>query len=155
MRIKRIISGGQTGADRGGLDAAIELGIPHGGWCPKGRRAEDGPIPPRYRLRETPSSDYPERTEQNVLAAQGTVVFTFGRPEGGSALTIRLAERHEKPVIHVDLKKLAPAEAAGRLRAWIAKHGISILNVAGSRESKAAGMMKLVQSIVTAAFAGK
>lgn len=152
MKVKRIISGGQTGADRGGLDAAIDLGIPHGGWCPKGRRAEDGAIPRKYRLRETESPAYAARTEQNVLAGHGTVVFTFGPPQGGSALTIKLARRHRKPVVHIDLAKESPGDAVKRLRAWIEDNGVSILNVAGSRESNAAGMEKLVHRIVAAAF---
>lgn len=152
MKLKRIISGGQTGADRGGLDAAIDLGIPHGGWCPKGRRAEDGAIPRKYRLRETGSPDYPPRTEQNVLAGHGTVVFTFGPPRAGSALTINLAKRHKKPVVHIDLAKVSPGDAVKRLRAWIQDNGVSILNVAGSRESNAAGMEKLVHRIIADAF---
>ena len=80
----KIISGGQTGADRGGLDAAMDLGIEHGGWCPKGRRAEDGRIPDRYTLEETTSTDYTVRTEKNVEWADGTVVFTFGAPQGAA-----------------------------------------------------------------------
>jgi hypothetical protein len=152
MNVNRIISGGQTGADRGGLDAAIALGISHGGWCPKGRRAEDGAIPPKYRLEETESPDYPVRTEQNVLASHGTVVFTLGTPTAGSALTIQYAERHRKPVLHLDLDTLSPAVAAKRLRAWIDENGISILNVAGSRESVATGLEKLVYEAVAAAF---
>lgn len=152
MKVKRIISGGQTGADRGGLDAAIDLGIPHGGWCPKGRRAEDGTIPMKYDLRETDSREYLARTEQNVIAAHGTVVFTFGTPTAGSALTIQYAERHRKPVLHLDLLKLCPDEAATHLRAWIEENGLSILNVAGSRESLAAGLEKLVHRIVASAF---
>lgn len=152
MKVTRIISGGQTGADRGGLDAAIDLGIPHGGWCPKGRRAEDGAIPKKYQLEETPSPEYVERTEQNVVSSQGTVVFTFGPPSAGSALTIHLADKHRKPVVHFDLKKVAADEAARRLRAWIEENGVSILNVAGSRESIAAGLEKLVHRILAAAF---
>jgi hypothetical protein len=151
-KVRKIISGGQTGADRGGLDAAIELGIPHGGWCPRGRRAEDGAIPARYLLRETNRPGYPERTERNVLAADGTVVFTFGKPEGGSALTWKLARRHGKPRLHLDLRRRTPQEAARRLRAWIEKERLSVLNVAGSRESGARGMRELVWKIVTEAF---
>ena len=155
MKVKRIISGGQTGADRGGLDAAIDLGIPHGGWCPKGRRAEDGAIPSKYRLRESESPDYPVRTEQNVLSSHGTVVFTFGRPKAGSALTIRLARKHKKPVIHIDLEQRSPGDAVNRLREWIEENGVAILNVAGSRESNAAGLEKLVHKIVASAFGAK
>lgn len=151
-RLKKIISGGQTGADRGGLDAAIELGIPHGGWCPRGRRAEDGEIPPQYRLEETASRDYPVRTERNILAADGTVVFTFGTPGRGSALTIELARQHGKPCLHLDLEELPPARAAQLLREWIAREGVAILNVAGSREGNAAGIRMIVWGILKAAF---
>jgi hypothetical protein len=149
---EKIISGGQTGADRGGLDAAIELGVPHGGCCPKGRRAEDGRIPGRYKLEEAPSPAYRVRTERNVLAADGTLVFTFGEPGGGSALTIELARRHAKPVLHLDLKRLSPAEAATQVRRWVEAEGVAILNVAGSREGKASGIRNLVWEIMKLAF---
>src|SRR5438876_4889366 len=88
-----IVSGGQTGVDRAALDVALELGIPCGGWCPKGRRAEDGRIPLRYPLEETTLNIYPQRTEWNVRDSDGTLVLTTGRPEGGSALTNELARR--------------------------------------------------------------
>lgn len=153
-RPRKIVSGGQTGADRGGLDAAIALGIPHGGWCPRGRRAEDGRIPSRYRLRETAVPDYPARTERNVVHSDGTVVFTLGPPKGGSVLTLALAVRHGRPFLHVDLRKLTAAKAVRRLRGWIEAEGVAILNVAGSRESSAAGMRRRVLEIVKEAFAG-
>ena len=127
-----IISGGQTGVDRAALDAALELGIPCGGWCPKGRKAEDGPIPERYPLKETDSSSYPVRTEMNVRDSDGTLILTWGRPTGGTALTIRLARRHGKPCLVVDLKK--PPDPSS-LRAWLEKKQIGVLNVAGPRES--------------------
>lgn len=133
--INRIVSGGQTGADRGGLDAAIELGIEHGGWCPRGRRAEDGPIPERYRLRETESEEYGARTERNVVDSDGTVLLTRGAPTGGSKLTADLAARRGKPLLHLDLDALDDEAAATRLRAWLAREGITTLNVAGTRES--------------------
>ena len=81
--LKKIISGGQTGADRAGLDVALDAGFPCGGWCPKGRKAEDGRIPDKYPLTETGSADYLKRTEKNVVDADGTVIFTFGMPTGG------------------------------------------------------------------------
>ncbi|MCD6446738.1 MAG: putative molybdenum carrier protein, partial [Candidatus Marinimicrobia bacterium] len=83
----KIISGGQTGADRAGLDAAMELNIPVGGWCPKGRKSEDGPIDNKYPLQETTSGDYRVRTERNVKESDGTLIFTLGKPTGGTALT--------------------------------------------------------------------
>jgi len=83
MKLDKIISGGQTGADRAGLDAAMELNIPIGGWCPKGRKAEDGPIADKYPLQETTSGDYRVRTEKNVKDSEGTIIFTIGKPTGG------------------------------------------------------------------------
>ena len=98
LPIAKIASGGQTGADRAGLDFAIEHGIPHGGWCPKGRLAEDGPIDARYDLKETPSSNYLQRTEWNARDADGTVVFSIGPTlSGGSKKTVSLAHKHGKP----------------------------------------------------------
>ena len=135
--IDRIVSGGQTGVDRGALDAALVLGLACGGWCPSGRWAEDGPIDPRYPLRETPSRDYPERTEWNVRDSDGTLVLTRGRPKGGTALTIALARRHGRPLLVLDLAEDPdPAE----VRLWAEAHGVSTLNVAGPRESQQPGI---------------
>src|SRR6266571_9073801 len=84
MVVSKIVSGGQTGVDRAALDVALELGIPCGGWCPRGRRAEDGIIPERYPLIETPTTAYPQRTERNVRDSDGTLVLTVGRADGGT-----------------------------------------------------------------------
>ena len=100
--IQKIISGGQTGADRAALDFAIEHGIPHGGWCPKGRLAEDGMIDQRYQLKETSTSNYPERTEKNIQDSDGTVIFTMtGKLTGGSKKTAEFSVEHQKPWIHL------------------------------------------------------
>lgn len=144
----RIISGGQTGADRGGLDAALDLGLPLDGWCPQGRRAEDGAIPDRYPLRETRTAAYRERTRLNVKWADGTVIFTRGALVGGSKLTAQFAKRLRKPLLHLDLAALSEVEAEKRLRAWMIEEGIGTLNVAGSRESKAAGIGRAVWRVV-------
>jgi hypothetical protein len=77
--INKIISGGQTGADRAALDFALKFNIPHGGWIPKGRIAEDGPLPAKYQLQEMPTSSYPKRTEQNVIDSDGTLIFSRGK----------------------------------------------------------------------------
>lgn len=137
--IKKIISGGQTGVDRAALDVALELGIPSGGWCPKGRKAEDGPIDPRYPLKETNSSEYGERTEKNVKDSDGTLILTWGDPTGGTAFTIQMAEKHKKPYLVIDLSKnMDPPDVAY----WIKAQGLALLNVAGPRESKAPGINK-------------
>jgi predicted Rossmann-fold nucleotide-binding protein len=144
----RVISGGQTGADRGGLDAAIDLGLPHGGFCPKGRRAEDGIIPARHVLEETKSADYAERTEQNVNTADATVVFTRGKPTGGSALTVRCAETASKPVLAIDLNASSSFAACRLLDELVERVRPSTLNIAGTRESEASGIAASVREIV-------
>ncbi len=152
LALKRIVSGGQTGADRGGLDAAIELGIEHGGWCPRGRRAEDGPIPERYRLRETDSEEYSARTDRNVVDSDGTVLLTRGAPTGGSKLTAELAARRDKPLLHLDLDALDDEAAPARLRAWLARERIATLNVAGTRESGCADLAEQVRRVLVHAI---
>ena len=134
MAIKKIVSGGQTGVDRAALDCAIELAIPHGGWCPAGRRALDGPLAPRYQLTETASEDYPQRTEWNVRDADATLVLYQGQLEGGTALTARLASRMEKPLKIVDLLRPAPINDVWQ---WLRENNVSVLNIAGPRHSKA------------------
>ncbi len=132
----KIVSGGQTGVDRAALDAAMALGVPHGGWCPKGRLAEDGPIPPIYQLVETDSPAYAVRTERNVLDGDATLILCRGQPSGGTDLTLRLAQRHAKPHLVADLN----APVLARIRRWLAKIRPATLNVAGPRESQAPGI---------------
>ena len=135
--VEKIVSGGQTGVDRAALDVGLELGMACGGWCPRGRRAEDGRIPEAYPLRETPASFYPQRTEWNVRDSDGTLVLAPGKPRGGTALTLRLARRLSRPSLTVDLDLPADPEA---VCAWISENGIRVLNVAGPRESENAGV---------------
>jgi hypothetical protein len=140
--VERIVSGGQTGVDRAALDTAIELGIPHGGWCPRGRLAEDGRIPPRYRLRQTASPDYKVRTERNVLDSDATLIVTRGEPSGGTELTRRLAERHGRPCLVVDLDRDADPN---RVRVWLRAEAVGVLNVAGPRESQSPGIREAAE----------
>jgi hypothetical protein len=137
FRPAKIVSGGQTGVDRAALDVAIELRIPHGGWCPKGRLAEDGAIPRRYRLTETELPDYVQRTGQNVLDADATLILCRGQPSGGTDLTRRLAQRHRKPHLVVDLLQGVDWPA---VYAWLAPWEDRTLNVAGPRESQCPGI---------------
>jgi hypothetical protein len=134
--IVKIISGGQTGVDRAALDAAIRLGVPHGGWIPKGRLTEDGPLPETYALKETASAVYAERTEKNVLDADGTLIIARGKLRGGTAYTREMAVKHGRPWLHVDLRQTPAFRAALVIRQWIATHRIMVLNVAGPRASK-------------------
>ncbi|OHB76793.1 MAG: hypothetical protein A2W31_12675 [Planctomycetes bacterium RBG_16_64_10] len=140
--IRRLLSGGQTGVDRAALDAAIALGIPHGGWCPAGRLAEDGRIPARYRLQETDSPAYALRTQRNVLDSDGTLILSHGPLSGGTELTRRLAQHYEKPCLVVDL--LQPPPHATVL-AWLDAHRVRDLNVAGPRESTRPGIAEVAE----------
>jgi len=146
--LEKIISGGQTGADRAGLDAAIQRGVPHGGWCPHGRRAEDGVIPGRYQLRETYSFSYLVRTEKNVQISDATIIFTLGDLRGGSARTRDYAILHGKPWLHLQLDVLELFETADTVKSFIATHSIRRLNVAGSRESTEPGIYQRVCRIM-------
>ena len=134
--LKKIISGGQTGADVAGLDVAIKNGIPHAGAIPKGRLTEDGVLPKKYNLQEMSSKSYPKRTEMNVFDSDGTVIFTHGKLTGGSLLTRKKALQHNKPVIHLDMDKFTITKGVELLKAFIHENEIVILNVAGSRGSK-------------------
>jgi len=147
----KIISGGQTGVDRGALDAAIELKMPHGGWCPRGRTAEDGRIPDRYALGETDSSEYFERTERNVLEGDATLILCRGPLSGGTELTLRLTEQHRRPCLVVDLdRRVEPAE----VHRWLEQKGVEILNVAGPRESQSPGIAELAREFLVRVFRG-
>ncbi|MEW6302071.1 MAG: putative molybdenum carrier protein [Verrucomicrobiota bacterium] len=149
----RIISGGQTGADRAALDFALEQGIPHGGWCPKGRLAEDGPISRRYRLRQTPGAEYLQRTEWNVRDADATVIISVARElSGGSLATQQFARLHHKPCLHLVGQRPMAANAR-RLQQFVRRHRVKVLNVAGPRASHEPGAALLVKQILTAAFA--
>jgi len=135
MTIQKIMSGGQTGADRAALDVAIKLEIPHFGWVPKGRLSEDGSIPEKYNLREMPTEIYAERTRQNVLDSDGTVILSHGELSGGSKLTRDLAKEYHRPYLHIDIDSAPQFIAATQLNDWILENGIKILNVAGPRAS--------------------
>jgi Circularly permutated YpsA SLOG family len=145
----RIVSGGQTGVDRAALDVAIAHGIPCGGWCPRGRLAEDKPIPVHYPLEETESAKYAVRTRLNVRDSDGTLVLVFGEPAGGTSLTVDFAAELHRPCLVVDL--LDPPETA-TVAEWIAANRISTLNVAGPRESTAPGIYSAALRFLAGVF---
>lgn len=148
----KIISGGQTGADRAALDYAIEFNISYGGWVPKGRKTEDGKLPEKYKLQEMPTSDYSKRTEKNILAADGTLIVSHGRLTGGSALTQFLAEKHNKPFIHVDMDSMSMEDASEAVRLWLKENCIDTLNVAGPRASKDPAIYEATRRLLDAVF---
>jgi hypothetical protein len=152
VMLSKIVSGGQTGADRAALDAAIQLDIAHGGWVPKGRLAEDGPIPEHYQLREMPSASYPKRTEQNVIDSDGTVIFSRGKLTGGSDYTREMALRHNKTWLHVDLNRMSEFKAAEEIITWVQQNRIAVLNVAGPRASNDPKIYAAVMKIIETAY---
>jgi hypothetical protein len=153
MKLECIVSGGQTGADRGGLKAAFFLGIAMGGWCPKGRKAEDGEIPEEYPLRETPSTQYVQRTEWNVRDSDATLVFIHGAMGRGSSVTVRHCQNLRKPCCVIDLSKSDDKANARLVSEFIEKHDPRVLNIAGTRGSKAPGIEEQVTRVILLSFA--
>jgi hypothetical protein len=143
--LERIVSGGQTGADRAALDWAIAREIDHGGWCPRGRRSEDGRIGSRYALQETPSHDYQQRTRWNVRDSDGTLIVSRSAElSGGSAYTARCAERLGRPWLHVH----PGADNAESIRSFLRWHRIRTLNVAGPRVTTDPGIYEYVLAVL-------
>jgi len=148
MRLRKIISGGQTGAHRAALDIAIKLEIPHGGWIPKGRLTEDGILPDSYDLTEMPTTSYRKRTVQNVIDSDGTVIFSYGRLTSGAGYTRRMVIKHNIHWLHLDLTKFTRFQAAQDINDWIRQNNIELLNVGGSRASKSPEIYNAVAGIL-------
>jgi hypothetical protein len=151
----KIISGGQTGVDRAALDFAIQRGFEHGGWCPRGRLAEDGVIPPAYRLHETDSTEYDERTKNNVLDSDATLIVVRAKElSGGTAFTKTCAEQHGRPLLVIcEPDGVSPGTVA--LSKFLKQNKVRTLNVAGPRESQAPGLGKFVRELLEAALDAK
>lgn len=155
MKEITIVSGGQTGADRAALDFAVEFGFAHGGWCPRGRRAEDGVIGERYELRETPSSRYDQRTRWNVRDSDATVVFSIAsHVTGGTALTIAVAQQQGKPHLHLSSESVSEdgTDPARELLDFIEVHRVNCLNVAGPRASQEPLVAAFVRGVLVDAL---
>lgn len=148
MAVLKIVSGGQTGVDRGALDAALDAGTACGGWCPADRSAEDGTIDSRYPLTPLPSGGYPERTRRNVRDSDATLILHFGRLAGGTALTAAYCRKVGKPLLSIEAGAMAPAEAAAATAGFVEAHDITTLNVAGPRASKEPAAHAYAQTVV-------
>ena len=147
---QRIISGGQTGVDRGALDAAANLGIAHGGWCPRGRIAEDGVIPDRYELWEHDSAQYSARTLQNVVDSDATLILYADRLQGGTKLTLRYVKEQSKPHFTV---RLGDEELDLRpVRDWLSREKPEVLNIAGPRGSNFPGIEEASKAYLLGVF---
>jgi len=153
-RPRRVVSGAQTGVDRAALDVALELGIPCGGWVPKGRLDEVGRIPARYPgLEETTTAEWNERTEANVRDSDGTLILSRGRLTGGSKYTAEVAARLGRPCLHIDVATQSRRAASRAARKWIDARGIETLNVAGPRASKDPGLYEIAREVLHGAMA--
>jgi hypothetical protein len=162
-QISKVISGGQTGVDRAALEVALFFEIPHGGWCPKGRRAEDGPIPETFDLIETASFNYAVRTEKNVVESDGTLILFREIITRGTGLTVKFAKRHNRPYLCVDLAKIpdgdedineeATEEASQEILDWLTRENINVLNVAGPRASTSPEINSQSHSLLLNTFA--
>jgi hypothetical protein len=148
MTLLRIVSGGQSGVDRGALDAALALSFPCGGWCPEGRLAEDGPIPERYPVVELAGAGYRARTRRNVLDSDATLIIAFGALTGGTLATLRDCRLLAKPHLVIDASATDPAAAAGKARSFVEANGIRVLNIAGPRESDRPGACNYAQAVI-------
>ena len=147
---ERIVSGGQTGADRGALDFAIKHGYIHGGWAPQGRLAEDGVIPAKYQLTEMAEGGYRQRTRRNVVDSDATLIVNLGELDGGTLATQVFAEKSGKPCLVVQADPGISEGMVDSVLAWLRQHDVKILNVAGPRESKRPGICRLTSEMLTA-----
>lgn len=134
--IKKIISGGQIGADQAALDVAIKMGISHGGWIQKGRKTQSGLLPDKYQLKEMPTASFIKRIEQNVMDSDGTVIISHGELTGGANYSQKMTTKHGRPCLHVDLSIIPIFIAASRINTWTEEHHIDVLNVTGARTSE-------------------
>lgn len=144
--LKKIVSGGQTGVDRAALDVALQLKISCGGWCPKGRKAEDGVIDKKYPLVEADSSEYIKRTELNVGDSDGTLVITWGTPQGGTKATIDFIKSYNKPYFLLDV--LSNKQNINDITKWLEDNQIAILNIAGPRDDKEGRIYKKARELI-------
>ena len=150
--LDKIISGGQTGAERAALDAAIDLEIPYSGCVPKGRKTDDGILPDQYKLTETPGKSNSNYTERNVIDSDGILIFSHGKLRGGSVWPIKLANRHKRQYLHIDLDQTPAFNAATVILDWIMKNSIRNLNITGPRASKDPSIYEHTKKIISSLY---
>jgi hypothetical protein len=153
MRVRKIITGGQTGADRAALDFALENNFEIGGWIPKNRLAEDGRIPEKYpNLRETETENPAERTELNVRDSDATLIFSHGNLKGGSKLTLEMCDKHARLHLHIDFEKIDFAQAVKKAQQFVIFSNCQTLNIAGTRASEDARIYEKTKDFLNQLF---
>ena len=150
--VLKVISGGQTGVDRAALDVAMSLGLEVGGWCPRGRTADDGKVPAQYPLTETRAEELHVRTQRNVETSSATLVLTRGAPTGGTRFTVEVASSMRRPLLIVDLQHGGTEDPISRVTHWLERVRPRVLNVAGPRESGAPGIGGQASRVLTEAL---
>jgi len=150
--LKKIISGGQVGADQAALDAAIKYNFPHGGWIQKGRKTQSGTLPDKYHLKEMFVSGFKERIEENVIKSDGTVIISHGNLTGGADYSQKMTEKHNRPCLHIDLSRTPAFMASSEINTWIIENDIEIMNVTGSRASEDSDIYKDTVYIIEGAI---
>ena len=150
--LKKIISGGQVGAEQGALDAAIKYNFHHGGWIQKGRKTQSGILPDKYKLEEMSVAGYKDRIEQNVIGSDGTVIISHGDLSGGADYSMKMTIIHKRPTLHIDLKETPAFIAASKINTWIVENNIEVLNVTGSRASEDSDIYKDTLYIIEGAI---
>ncbi len=153
MTLKRIVSGGQTGTDRAALDAALDHGFPAGGWCPEDHKAEDGAIPGRYPVKALPGAGYRQRTKQNVIDSDGTLVIYFDWLFGGTEETVAFCIKEKRPYLLIDAAEVSVDRATEKTRVFIRELNIGVLNVAGPRASDEPEAYGYAKSVITPVLA--
>ena len=146
--IKKIISGGQAGAEKAALDAALKLGIPHSGWAYKGGKTDEGPLPKQYRVQETSNKSFSNRIKMNVLDAAGVVTFSYGKLPIGLKIVRELASNHNRPYLHIDLSESSFNIAAATVRAWMIKNDIEVIYVTGQKPLKGSDIHSEVVKVI-------
>lgn len=150
--LKKIISGGQIGADQAALDAAIKYNFPHGGWIQKGRKTQIGIVPDKYNLKEMSVSGYKDRIEQNVIKSDGTVIISHGDLSGGADYSQKMAEKYARPCLIIDLNETPAFHASSKINKWIIENKIETMNVTGSRASEDSDIYKNTVYIIEGAI---
>ncbi len=148
----KIISGGQTGVDRAALDAARELGVEAGGWCPEARKAEDGTIPGEYPVQVLPGAGYRQRTRRNVIDSDGTLIVYFRYLSGGTQETLVCCLAESRPYLLLDGEEVSPERGGERVRAFVSEKRVAVLNVAGPRASGEERAYEYTRSVLRAAL---
>lgn len=145
----KIVSGAQTGVDRGALDAALAVGAACGGWCPEGRMAEDGVIPERYPVKELPDAGYRQRTRKNVQDSDATLIIYFRELTGGTQQTLKFCMNEKQPYLLIDAEEISVQRAAERVQEFVLQYEVRVLNVAGPRGGREPRAHPYTQKVIT------